>query len=127
MAERTRFDFESPARSSSPSFLFVLLSCFLVLCAGALAWGEYSSPVAEQPDAVLARPLAGYLTNDAFTLASLTLRLTTGAINWQTAAANFRIAVPRDAASPQRWCELGEALAKSGDVRDAAKLLERVF
>jgi hypothetical protein len=39
--------------------------------------------------------------------------------DWPAAAALFRDTVRRDAASPQRWCELGEAIGKTGDLARA--------
>jgi hypothetical protein len=46
-------------------------------------------------------------------------QLTSPQADWPAAAALFRETVRRDPASAQRWCELGEAIGKTGDLAKA--------
>lgn len=62
---------------------------------------------------------AGYLSDDDYAIESLQSRLAAGSVEWPVAAALYRDTLARDLSSPQRWCELGEALAKTGDLPSA--------
>jgi hypothetical protein len=86
-----------------------VLTIALLTCSAALFFGEY------RPAASLPAATAGYLSNDADAVQKVQSALAAGATTWPSAEILFRETVRRDASSPQRWCELGEAFARSGD------------
>jgi tetratricopeptide (TPR) repeat protein len=93
--------------------LIRILSSVLLTCSAVLLFGEFRTT---------SRSLtygAGYLSNDQHTIDLVGSRVAAGSIGWSAAAAAYRETIQRDPASPQRWCELGEALAKSGDLATA--------
>ncbi len=99
---------------------FQILSFVLLAAGAALVFGDLRFASDQKPDGFLAAPAAGYLYSDAFALGSVQSNLASGSSpDWRRAAVLFRAAVGRDPASPQHWCELGEALAKSGDLPKA--------
>lgn len=96
-----------------------ILSFALLACSAALLLGEYRIASTDRPESSFVHGGAGFLSNDQFTVESVQSRLGAGGIGWPAVAAVYRDTVARDPSSPQRWCELGEALAKSGDIATA--------
>jgi hypothetical protein len=99
-----------------PRFALPVLSIALLICSAALLLWDYRSSSPDQPEALFSARGAGYLSHDDASIRLLDSSLASGQIAWPAALPLFRATVLRDASSPQRWCEFGEALARTGDL-----------
>ncbi|HYA16081.1 MAG TPA: hypothetical protein VEF06_01375, partial [Bryobacteraceae bacterium] len=92
-----------------------LLGCALILGAGALAVGDYSSYPPETAPALRLSSL--YLADDNAAAGAARLRL--DKIGYSGAEKVFNPALERDPANSTRWVDAAEALAATGDAQKA--------
>lgn len=105
----------APDRGHLFTLLPRILSFALLTCSAALFFGEYVQGSSVQPESLFARRGAGYISSDADAVGILESQLATGKVAWANGIPLLLQTVTRDPASPQHWCELGEALARAGD------------
>jgi len=95
-----------------------------LICSAALLITEIRLPSSNQDSQLWLARL--YLTEDSEIIQkAIKDSAVSSRPRWDLAAAVFRDVLPRNAASPTLWCQLGEAIEQTGDLRNAEYCFRR--